>query len=47
MRESLAALQRELGAVREEKARLIDTKNDMAADLERLLSHREVREGGG
>lgn len=35
-------LEGELESVRREKAVLIETKNQMAADLERLLNHREV-----
>ncbi len=42
LRESLAAMERELVQLRGERARLIDSKNHMSADLERLLNHREV-----
>lgn len=35
-------LETELATSIEERARLIETKNLMAADLEKLLSHREV-----
>ena len=35
-------LEAELATISEEKARLIETKNLLAADLEKLLSHRQV-----
>lgn len=35
-------LEGELATTLEERARLTETKNLMAADLEKLLSHREV-----
>lgn len=38
----VADLEAELGALRKERLALIETKNLMAADLERLLNHREV-----
>lgn len=47
MRENVSALERELGGLREERTRLIDSKNDMAADLERLIKHKEVCGCGG
>ena len=36
-------LESEVSASMEERARLTEIKNQMAADLEKLLSHREVR----
>lgn len=41
-REKLNRVEQEMAALVEEKAALVDTKNKMSADLERLLSHREV-----
>ena len=35
-------LERQVSTSMEERARLTETKNQMAADLEKLLSHREV-----
>ena len=36
------ALEGQLASSAEERAKLVETKNQMAADLEKLLSHREV-----
>lgn len=41
-RKRVRRLEEELALSREEKSRLVETKNQMAADLERLLSHKEV-----
>ena len=38
----ITQLEGELATSMEERARLTETKNLMAADLEKLLSHREV-----
>lgn len=38
----VSQLEEELASVRKEKAVLVETKNQMAADLERLLNHKEV-----
>lgn len=42
LRAKVANLQKDLAALATEKSVLIETKNQMAADLERLLNHREV-----
>ena len=41
-RERLGRAEKEMSAMVEEKTALVDTKNKMSADLDRLLSHREV-----
>lgn len=41
-REKVSKLEAELASVKREKSILIETKNQLAADLERLLNHREV-----
>lgn len=41
-RERVARLERNLASLATEKAALMETKNQMASDLERLLNHREV-----
>ncbi len=38
----VATLEKEMAAMAREKAALVETKNQMASDLERLLNHREV-----
>ncbi|XP_066516109.1 progesterone-induced-blocking factor 1 isoform X2 [Hoplias malabaricus] len=40
-KERLSQLEEDVSALRKEKAALMQVKNNMAADLERLLSHRE------
>ena len=40
----VCTLEGELEAMQREKGVLVETKNQMAADLERLLNHREVSE---
>ncbi len=41
-KERIAQLEGQLASVKREKSLLVETKNQMAADLERLLNHREV-----
>ncbi|XP_056628479.1 progesterone-induced-blocking factor 1 [Triplophysa dalaica] len=41
LKERLAQLEEEVRALRKEKTALLQVKNNMAADLERLLNHRE------
>ncbi|XP_072513754.1 progesterone-induced-blocking factor 1 [Salminus brasiliensis] len=41
LKERLSQLEEEVSALKKEKTALLQTKNNMAADLERLLSHRE------
>ncbi len=43
LREELATLRREVEGLRTERQRLVSVKNQMALDLEKLLSHNEVR----
>uniref|UniRef100_A0AAR2M0T8 Progesterone immunomodulatory binding factor 1 n=1 Tax=Pygocentrus nattereri TaxID=42514 RepID=A0AAR2M0T8_PYGNA len=42
LKERLSQLEEEVSALKKEKTALLQVKNNMAADLERLLSHREV-----
>uniref|UniRef100_A0A671N3R7 Progesterone-induced-blocking factor 1-like n=1 Tax=Sinocyclocheilus anshuiensis TaxID=1608454 RepID=A0A671N3R7_9TELE len=42
LKERLTRLEEEVSALRKEKITLLQVKNNMAADLERLLNHREV-----
>ncbi|KAA0722223.1 Progesterone-induced-blocking factor 1 [Triplophysa tibetana] len=42
LKERLAQLEEEVRALRKEKTALLQVKNNMAADLERLLNHRET-----
>ena len=42
LRGKLKWLEAELAKSREERARLVEVKNQMSADLEKLLNHREV-----
>ena len=41
-KEKLGRMQEQVTILQEEKATLVDTKNKMSADLEKLLGHREV-----
>ncbi|MCI4393898.1 hypothetical protein PGIGA_G00162430 [Pangasianodon gigas] len=41
LKERLSQLEEEVSALKKERASLLQVKNNMAADLERLLSHRE------
>ena len=41
-KQRISQLEEEVNLTRREKAALIEAKNQMAADLERLLNHREV-----
>lgn len=41
-KQRLSHLEEEMEVTRREKAALVEAKNQMAADLERLLNHREV-----
>ncbi len=43
LREELATLRRDVEGLRTERQRLVSVKNQMALDLEKLLSHNEVR----
>uniref|UniRef100_A0A3Q3WEM5 Uncharacterized protein n=1 Tax=Mola mola TaxID=94237 RepID=A0A3Q3WEM5_MOLML len=43
MKERITSLEDDISSLRKEHATLQQVKNNMAADLERLLSHREVR----
>ncbi|GAA6069689.1 progesterone-induced-blocking factor 1 isoform X2, partial [Tachysurus ichikawai] len=42
LNQRLSQLEEEVSALKKERASLLQVKNNMAADLERLLSHREV-----
>ncbi|XP_052402149.1 progesterone-induced-blocking factor 1 isoform X3 [Carassius gibelio] len=42
LKERLTQLEEEVSALRKEKITLLQVKNNMAADLERLLNHREI-----
>ena len=42
LRNRVRELEAQLNQSNEEKAKLMETKNQMASDLEKLLSHREV-----
>lgn len=42
-KQRLSQLEEEMEVTKREKAALVEAKNQMAADLERLLNHREVR----
>ena len=41
-KERITELEAQLSSLKKDKALLVETKNQMAADLERLLNHREV-----
>uniref|UniRef100_A0A673I1E9 Progesterone immunomodulatory binding factor 1 n=1 Tax=Sinocyclocheilus rhinocerous TaxID=307959 RepID=A0A673I1E9_9TELE len=43
LKERLTRLEEEVSALRKEKITLLQVKNNMAADLERLLNHRELK----
>ena len=42
LRAKMKMLEEELAGSRVERAKLVEVKNQMSADLEKLLSHREV-----
>ena len=42
-RQKCLQLEGEITALKEERTAMMETRNQMASDLERLLSHREVR----
>ena len=41
-RDEVAQLQREIAALKSERQKMVNVKNQMSLDLEKLLSHREV-----
>ena len=43
LKDRVKTLEYQLASSMEERAKVVETKNQMAADLEKLLSHREVQ----